>query len=125
MDAGADVPGARAPLRWLLVILLMLLIGLQYRLWWGEGGRLELRRLQQQAEDYRRENALLRQRNEELAREVIDLKAGRTVLEQRAREELGLTADDEVFYQFVDPGALPAASATAPAAEAGGERRRE
>jgi cell division protein FtsB len=89
--------------RWLLVILLVLLAGLQYRLWWGEGGRLELRRLQQQAEDYARENALLRDRNAELARQVMDLKTGQTVLEQRAREELGLTGEDELYYQFVDP----------------------
>jgi cell division protein FtsB len=83
------------------------LCGLQYRLWWGEGGRLELHRLQQQAEDYRRENALLRERNAELARQVMDLKSGQTVLEQRAREELGLTREDEVYYQFVDPEEYP------------------
>jgi cell division protein FtsB len=94
-------------LRWVLLMLLLLLGGLQYRLWWGEGGRLELRRLQQQAQDFQRENALLRERNADLAREVMDLKAGQTVLEQRAREELGLTREDEVYYQFVDPQESP------------------
>ncbi|MEE4278939.1 MAG: septum formation initiator family protein [Halieaceae bacterium] len=93
--------------RALLLALLALVALLQYRLWWGEGGRLELRRLQQQADDFRRENVLLRQRNEALAREVLDLKAGTTVLEQRAREELGLTAKDEVFFQFIDDSAAP------------------
>lgn len=88
--------------RGLLLTLVLIVAGLQYRLWWGEGGRLELRRLEQQAADYRRENARLQERNEELAREVLDLKAGTTVLEQRAREELGLTAEDEVFFQFVE-----------------------
>ncbi len=94
-------------MRWVLLMLLLLLGGLQYRLWWGEGGRLELRRLQQQAQDFQRENALLRERNADLAREVMDLKAGQTVLEQRAREELGLTREDEVYYQFVDPQESP------------------
>ncbi|WOJ95387.1 cell division protein FtsB [Congregibacter brevis] len=93
-------------MRWILLILLVLLGGLQYRLWWGEGGRLELLRLRQQAQDSQRENAILRERNEELARQVMDLKAGNTVLEQRAREELGLTREDEVYYQFVDPAKL-------------------
>ncbi|MEO1082359.1 MAG: septum formation initiator family protein [Pseudomonadota bacterium] len=88
--------------RTLLVVLVGMVALLQWRLWWGEGGRLELQRLEQQAADYHRENARLRARNEELAREVLDLKAGTTVLEQRAREELGLTAEDELFYQFVD-----------------------
>lgn len=86
----------------LLVVLVGMVALLQWRLWWGEGGRLELQRLEQQAADYHRENARLRARNEELAREVMDLKSGTTVLEQRAREELGLTAEDELFYQFVE-----------------------
>jgi cell division protein FtsB len=93
-------------LRWILLVLLLLLAGLQYRLWWGEGGRLELLQLRQQTQDAQRENAILRERNEELSRQVMDLKAGNTVLEQRAREELGLTRDDEVYYQFVDPDKL-------------------
>ncbi|EAQ96996.1 cell division protein FtsB [Congregibacter litoralis] len=93
-------------MRWILLILLLLLAGLQYRLWWGDGGRLELMRLRQQAQDSQRENALLRERNEELARQVRDLKAGNTVLEQRAREELGLTGEDEIYYQFVDPAKI-------------------
>jgi cell division protein FtsB len=97
-------------LRGTLLVLLLLLAGLQYRLWWGDGGRLELRRLERQAETYRRENEVLRARNAELARQVMDLKAGTTVLEQRAREELGLTAKDEVFFQFVDPEDLPVAA---------------
>ena len=90
-------------MRWLLVLLVLVFTGLQYRLWLGEGGRLELRRLEQQAQDYERENARLQARNEQLTRQVMDLKSGEVVLEQRAREELGLTAEDEVFYQFVEP----------------------
>jgi cell division protein FtsB len=66
-----------------------------------------LNRLEAQAETYRRENEVLRAENADLARQVMDLKAGTTVLEQRAREELGLTAKGEVFYQFVDPEDLP------------------
>lgn len=100
--------------RWLLILLVVLLVGLQYRLWWGEGGRLELRRLQQQSQDYQRENVRLRERNAQLARQVMDLKAGRTVLEQRAREELGLTRDDEIYYQFVDPEKMPVAPQDVP-----------
>ena len=83
-----------------LILLVVLVLAVQYRLWWGEGGRLELGRLQQQAQDARRENARLKARNAELTRQVLDLKSGQVVLEQRAREELGLIADDEVFYHF-------------------------
>ena len=95
-------------LRGLIAILVLLLVGLQYRLWWGEGGRLELQRLEQQVSDYQRENELLKQRNDELANEVLDLKEGQAVLEQRAREELGLIAEEEVFFQFDESGERPA-----------------
>lgn len=92
-------------MRWLLLGLLLLTLGLQYRLWWAEGGRLEMRRLAQQAEDYERENTRLKARNAQLAQQILDLKSGQIVLEQRAREELGLTAEDEIYYQFVEPDA--------------------
>lgn len=90
-------------LRWVLIALVAVVVILQYQLWLGPGGRLELQQLRQQAADYERENALLLARNAELAKQVLDLKSGETVLEQRAREELGLTSESEVFYQFVEP----------------------
>ncbi|MEO0436217.1 MAG: cell division protein FtsB [Pseudomonadota bacterium] len=88
-------------MRWVIVVLLLVIGYLQYRLWWGEGGRLELLRLEQRVVDYERANDQLRQRNEELARQIMDLKEGSTVLEQRAREELGLTGENEVFYHII------------------------
>ena len=100
-------PAEAHGLRWLVGILAVLLVYLQYQLWMGEGGRMELRDLRQQAADFERENALLRDRNAELAKQVMDLKTGNTVLEQRAREELGLTQEGEVYYQFVDPDERP------------------
>ena len=100
-----DSPARADRLRWLLPLLLLLFAGLQYRLWWAEGGRLELAELRQRAEDQARENARLRERNAALAQQVLDLKSGQTVLELRAREQLGLTRDDEVFYQIVDTDA--------------------
>lgn len=103
-------------MRWLLPLLLLLLAGLQYRLWWAEGGRLELAELRQRAADQARENARLRARNAALARQVLDLQSGQTVLELRARQQLGLTRDDEVFFQLVDAPAeaAPATDADAP-----------
>jgi cell division protein FtsB len=98
-------------LRWLLPLLLLLFLGLQYRLWWGVGGRVELDELQQRVSDQARENARLGERNAALAQQVMDLKTGDTVLELRAREQLGLTRGDELFYQIVD---APVKAATEP-----------
>ncbi len=91
-------------MRWLLLVLVGLVLLLQYRLWFAEGSLAERQRLQRQVQEAERENARLRARNETLAREVLDLQSGEAVVEQRAREELNLVRDGEVFYQFVEEG---------------------
>ncbi|KGE05036.1 cell division protein FtsB [Pseudohaliea rubra] len=94
-------------MRWLLLVLACLVLVLQYRLWFAEGSLAERQRLQRLVQDGERDNARLRARNEELAREVLDLQSGKAVVEQRAREELNLVGDGEVFYQFLEEGATP------------------
>ncbi|MFN2288973.1 MAG: cell division protein FtsB [Chromatocurvus sp.] len=89
-------------LRWLLAVLVGLLILLQYRLWFADGSLAERKRLQQQVESSERENALLRERNDALSREVLELQSGNAVVEERAREELGLIREGEIFYRFVE-----------------------
>jgi len=83
---------------WLLVVLLVLL---QYRLWVGDGSLAEVWGLYQQVETQKAENQELRERNQALEAEVKDLKQGLDAIEERAREELGMTRDDETFYQII------------------------
>lgn len=90
-------------MRAVLIILIILLFTLQIRLWWGEGGIVENRRLEQSVIDQREENARLRERNAALEAEVEDLKNAREGVEERARGELGMVRDGEVFYQVVEP----------------------
>ncbi|WP_460710979.1 cell division protein FtsB [Lysobacter terrae] len=89
--------------RLLLVALLALLAFLQYRLWWGEGGRRSVAALHTQVEQQRHENEGLQQRNAALAAEVEDLKAGEAAVEERARSELGMIKPGETFYRVVEP----------------------
>jgi cell division protein FtsB len=89
-------------LRWLLAILILVLGMLQYRLWIAEGSLAEMKRLQQQVVEQTAINQELEARNEILEREVLNLQNGNDGLEQRAREQLGLIREGEVFYQFVD-----------------------
>ncbi len=89
-------------LRWLLTGLICLLALLQYRLWFAEGSLAERQRLRQQVESAERENALLRERNDALYREVLELQSGNSVVEERARKELGLIREGEIFYRFVE-----------------------
>jgi cell division protein FtsB len=88
--------------RKLLLGLLLLLVILQITLWFGGGGLLELWQQHQEVEAQREENARLRERNEALNAEVLDLKQGLEAVEEHAREDLGMVKEGEVFYQVVE-----------------------
>lgn len=90
-------------LRWVIVILLLLLVALQYRLWFGEGGMRQVWQLERDVAKQQEENRRLAERNALLATEVEDLKEGREAVEERARVELGMTKPGEVYYQVVEP----------------------
>ena len=89
--------------RWLTLVLIALLFGLQYKLWVGDGSLAEVWQLRQSLAEQRKENAQLAERNAALEAEVKDLKQGLDAIEERARAELGMIKDDEVFYQIVEP----------------------
>jgi cell division protein FtsB len=90
---------------WFLALLALaaLLLGLQAKLWWGEGGVAQARALRAKVEQQRAENARLQQRNDALAAEVEDLKSGEAAVEERARSELGMVKPGETFYRVVEP----------------------
>ncbi|HBX38881.1 MAG TPA: cell division protein FtsB [Pseudohongiella sp.] len=82
-----------------LVVVLLLL---QWRLWIGEGGVRDLRLLEEQLAAQQAENSALRQRNQLLEREVLDLKNGLDAIEERARSDLGMVSEDETFYMLIE-----------------------
>jgi cell division protein FtsB len=94
-------------MRYLFLALLVLLLLLQYRLWVGEGSFAEVWRLHQDVAEQQTENTRLRERNEALDAEVKDLKQGLDAIEERAREELGMIKEDEIFYQIIEEEAKP------------------
>jgi cell division protein FtsB len=87
----------------LLAILVAVVILLQIKMWFGEGGYRDVQRLAERVEEQARENEMLAQRNLELQAEVDDLRQGLQAIEERARSELGMVKDDEEFYQVI-PG---------------------
>ena len=87
--------------RWVSLLLLVLLAGLQVKLW-VSGGMRDVWRLEAAVEQQRVENLKQQHRNEQLAAEVADLKEGAEAIEERARSELGMVKNDEVFYQVVE-----------------------
>ncbi|MBT8040923.1 MAG: cell division protein FtsB [Xanthomonadales bacterium] len=90
-------------MRTLLAILVVVIVLLQVKMWFGEGGYRDVQHLAARVEEQARENDALAQRNRELQAEVEDLRQGLHAIEERARSELGMIKEDEQFYQVV-PG---------------------
>jgi len=89
-------------MKWLIVVLLVTLLALQYRLWVGEGSMANVVQLQREIERQRAENDRLRERNRLLAEEVKALKTGHDAIEARARSEMGMIKEDETFFMIVE-----------------------
>ncbi len=87
---------------WLFVALVVVLAGLQYRLWVGEGSLAQVNELQQQIAEQQGENERLLERNRILEAEVIELKKGMETVEERARHELGMVKEGETLYQLAE-----------------------
>jgi len=89
-------------LKALTLIFVILIALLQYPLWLGKGSWLRVWNVNQQISSQKEKNKALKQRNETLNAEVRDLKQGNAAIEERARSELGMIKEDEVFYQVID-----------------------
>jgi cell division protein FtsB len=86
----------------LTLIFVILIALLQYPLWLGKGSWLRVWNVNQQIDEQKDKNVTFKQRNETLNAEVRDLKQGNAAIEERARSELGMIKQDEVFYQVID-----------------------
>ena len=84
-------------------VLLVLLIWLQYKIWLQDGGIPEVIQLQQEIEVVKTEVQRLQERNSSLDAEVKDLKKGLDAIEERARSEMGMIKEGEVYYQVIEP----------------------
>ena len=92
----------------LAAVLTALIIVIQYPLWLGKGGWFRAWHVDQELQQEREKNAALEQRNATLAAEVRDLKQGTEAIEERARSELGMIRNDEIFFQYADENRAPA-----------------
>ncbi len=90
-------------MRILAVLLGALILLIQYPLWLGKGGWLRAWEMDRQLAGQRAKSRQLEARNAALAAEVRDLKQGTEAIEERARYELGMIRNDEVFFQIVEP----------------------
>jgi cell division protein FtsB len=96
-------------------ILIALLLLLQYPLWLGKGSWLKVWDMGRQVEAQKQTNEQTQKRNAALDAEVRDLKSGTDAIEERARSELGMVKQREIFFQVVGGEGAATASGVAAA----------
>ena len=86
----------------LLASGIVLAVLLSYTLAVGKGGLMEIWNMKRDIAAQQEQNERLKQRNRELAGEIINLQKGTEAIEERARSDLGLIRTDEVFIQIIE-----------------------
>lgn len=84
------------------VLLVLLLIFLQYRLWFDDDGVFNMLKLKKQLANAEQDNMALKTRNDNLLKQIQQLQDNQDAIESRARQELGMIKKGEVFYQVVE-----------------------
>jgi len=85
----------------LIGILILLLIGLQYKLWLGDGSLSEVVQLSRELDLQKEKLRVLEQRNNILEAQVLDLQNGLDAYEEKARNDLGMIKQGETFIQLI------------------------
>lgn len=88
-------------MRLLCLVLFALVLATLYTLWWGKGGWQNLRELQSQVVKQTEVNQAMMARNAALQAEVQDLATGVAAIEERARNELNMIREEEIYVQIV------------------------
>lgn len=85
-----------------IAALAILFVLLQVKLWFGDGSMKDVWALDSAIATQAQKNTRLKERNQTLAAEVVDLKQGFEAVEEHARYDLGMIKQGETFYQVVD-----------------------
>ncbi len=86
----------------LIIVLILLIVQLQYRLWFGDGSIQQVQEYQQRLDVLKKEAEEKKERNDALYAEVLDLRKGDEAIEERARYELGMIKENETFFQVIE-----------------------
>ena len=89
-------------MKFLTFIFVILILALQYPLWLGKGGWLNVISLDKQIDQQLKVNEQIKSENDILLAVVQDLKNGTDVIEGKARFDLGLIKKNETFFLIID-----------------------
>jgi len=85
----------------LITLLILVLVGLQYKLWFGDGSLSEVVQLTHELELQKQRLKELEARNRILEAQVLDLQNGLDAFEEKARNDLGMIKQGETFIQLI------------------------
>jgi cell division protein FtsB len=80
--------------------LIALLVILHAQLWTGRGSVQSVASMTQKIEEQQRNNSQAQLANDRLAAEVRDLKEGLEMVEEKARQELGMVKPNEIYVHL-------------------------
>ncbi len=89
-------------MRWIVAVLILIILALQYRLWFGEGSVEQIVQLQREIDKQKTENMSLEERNRVLMAQIKELKEGTESIEAKARTDMGMIKEGETFYFITD-----------------------
>ncbi len=89
-------------IRFFIIILIVFFLMIQFDIWFKEDGFYRVKELEQMIGNQVEENKRLKLRNEQLEREIEELKSGTESIEEKARTDLGMIKEGEEFYLIVE-----------------------
>ena len=89
-------------IRFFIIILIVFFLMIQFDIWFKDDGFYRVKELEQMIGNQVEENKRLKLRNEQLEREIEELKSGPESIEEKARTDLGMIKEGEEFYLIVE-----------------------
>ena len=89
-------------IRFFIIILFVFFLMIQFDIWFKDDGFYRVKELEQMIGSQVEENERLKLRNEQLEREIEELKSGTESIEEKARTDLGMIKEGEEFYLIVE-----------------------
>lgn len=86
--------------RFVPALLIALLVIVHAQLWFGRGSLPSVNEMQRRLSEQTVQNTQAQADNERLAAEVKDLREGLEMVEEKARQELGMVKPNEIFVQI-------------------------
>ena len=80
--------------------LIALLVIVQAQLWFGRGSLPQVNEMRKELAQLEVDNRNAQQRNSQIANEVRDLQEGLEMVEELARQDLGMVKPNEIFVQI-------------------------